>query len=84
MGKPGPNTDRSCSAALVRKIIRSVDMKAGLPPKQSSVVNTSVSTIIMFNKWRAATQSSCFVNQTTNPGHRNCVPEPKSTGHCGC
>jgi hypothetical protein len=80
----GPTDDRSASGAMVRKIIRRVNMNAGLPPKQQKFVNTSMSTLIMFKGWRNATQNSCAVNTTTNPGHNNCISDPKNSGKCGC
>ena len=39
-----PTEDRSASAAMVRKIIRRVNMRQGLPPKQQSYAQTSNST----------------------------------------
>ena len=80
----GPTDDRSASGAMVRQIIRRVNMKTGLPPQQKNFVNTSVSTLIMFKGWRNATQNSCEVNTTNNPGHNNCVPDPQNKGNCGC
>jgi len=65
-----PTDDRSASAAMVRKIIRRVNMRQGLPPKQQSYVNTSNSTFIRFMNWRTATRN------------RN-IPLPKNTT-CGC
>ena len=77
MGKPNPQTaDTSCSGAMVRKIIRRVYMRPGggrLPPLQKKYTNAS--TVVMFNKWRVATQNSCNVNTTTNPRHTNCVQD---------
>ncbi len=86
MGKPNPQTaDRSCSGAIVRKIIRRVHMgniKEGVPPKQKKYNNAS--NVILFNKWRVATQNSCNVSTATNPRHNNCVPDGKRIGPCGC
>ena len=87
MGKPGPTTDRSCSGAMIRKIIRNVDMRPGggrLPPLQKSYCLNNVGTLIMFRKWRVATQNSCNVSTTTNPRHTNCIQDGKRTGTCGC
>ena len=79
----GPR-DTSASGAMIRKIIRNVNMSANCcngrrAPKQQKFVNTSVSTLIMFKKWRAATRDSCSVAVNAK-----CVPDPKSTGKCGC
>ena len=92
MGNPGPTTDRSSSVALVRKIIRKVNMgrvptnrsqpqQQAYGPKQLAYVNTSMGTIIRFKKWRTATQLSCL-----RPGGvaQGCVKDGKKTGNCGC
>jgi hypothetical protein len=65
-----PTEDRSASAAMVRKIIRRVNMRTGLPPKQQSYAKTSNSTFIRFMNWRTAT------------ANRN-IALPKNTS-CGC
>ena len=65
-----PTEDRSASAAMVRKIIRRVNMRQGLPPKQQSYSQTSNTTFIRFMNWRTAT------------ANRN-VALPKNTT-CGC
>ena len=49
-----PTEDRSASGAMVRTIIRRVNMRTGLPPKQQSYVNTGINTLIMFKRWRMA------------------------------
>ena len=87
MGKPGPTTDRSCSGAMIRKIIRAVNMRGNvtdktLPPLQKAYCRNNVGTQIMFKKWRVATQNSCNVNTVTNPRHTNCIEDGKNTGKC--
>ena len=88
MGKPNPQTaDTSCSGAMVRKIIRRVNMRGSvtdktIPPRQKKYNNAG--TVIMFKKWRVATQNSCNVNTTTNPRHTNCVQDGKRIGKCKC
>ena len=65
-----PTADRSASAAMIRKIIRRVDMRQGLPPKQQSYAQPSNTTFIRFVNWRNATSN------------RN-IRLPKNTT-CGC
>jgi hypothetical protein len=85
MGKPGLTADRSASGAMVNKIIRRVYMGPNhqahtRQPKQQNYHGNGMSTIIMFNKWRAAARNDCASLQ---PKPR-CVKAAKNSGKCGC
>jgi len=63
--------DRSASAAMVRQIIRRVNMRDGLPPKQQPWTNVGYGTFMKFVAWRNAVAT------------RN-IALPKNTGSCSC
>ena len=66
-----PTDDRSASAAMVRKIIRRVNIgKNKFGPKQQSYTKTSNATFIKFMNWRTATRN-----------RNNALPKNTS---CGC
>jgi len=85
MGKPGLTADRSASGAMVNQIIRRVYMGVdveghGRQPKQQNYHGNAMSTVIMFNKWRAAARNDCAA-LFPNP---RCVKAAKNSGKCGC
>lgn len=63
--------DRSASAAMVRNIIRRVNMSGTSPPKQQPYTNVGYGTFMKFVAWRNAVAT------------RN-IKLPKNTGSCSC